>query len=113
MIRPAQQRIEVYVRPGDSVALVAFDIAHEIGHAVDFTHGTTERRALYRTLRGIDATAPWYGCSGCSDLATPAGDYAEVFAYWQTGSGGPFASKLAGIPSPATLAALVPLFQPA
>lgn len=109
MIRGQERRIEVYIRPGDSIDLIAFDIAHEIGHAVDFTNGTVERQARWRELRGIAADTPWYGCSGCPDLATPAGDFAEVFAYWQTGNAAPFASRMAGLPSQAQLAELVKL----
>ncbi|MGI8791634.1 MAG: hypothetical protein ACR2H3_00370, partial [Acidimicrobiales bacterium] len=39
-----ERRIEVFVRPGDGARAVAFDIAHEVGHAFDFTRMTAERR---------------------------------------------------------------------
>jgi hypothetical protein len=61
-------------------------------------------------LRGLDASGAWFGCSACTDFATPAGDFAEVFSYWQTGTD--FQSRMAGYPSPEALEALLPLFMP-
>lgn len=99
-----ERRIEVYVRPGDSVRQVAFDIAHEVGHAIDFEEMTKPERAEWQQVRAIDAAVPWYGCSGCTDYATPAGDWAEAFAVWQVG--GTSRSQLAPQPSPDQLAVL-------
>lgn len=108
-----EKRIEVYVRPGDELERIAFDLAHEIGHAVDYTYGTQERRSRWLQLRGIAAGTPWYGCSGCEDFATPAGDFAETFAYWQVGTAWQFSSRMAPLPGSAELNALTPLMQPA
>lgn len=107
-----EKRIEVYVRPNDELDRIAFDLAHEIGHAVDYTYGTPERRAKWLQVRGIPAGTPWYGCSGCEDFATPAGDYAETFAYWQIGTGWQFSSRMAPLPDQTQLNALEPLMQP-
>ncbi len=105
-----ERRIVVWVRPEQSIEHLASVVAHELGHAVDLTWGTPERRARWTQLRGLDASTPWFGCSQCTDFATPAGDFAEVFSYWQTGTD--FQSRMAGYPSPEALEALLPLFMP-
>lgn len=79
------RRIHVFVRRNQSLPVLAFTVAHEIGHAHDFELGTQRSHDRWRSLRGIDADIPWAGCDGCADLATPAGDFAEVFAVWQVG----------------------------
>jgi len=109
----ADRRIEVYVRPCslESDLVLTHTIAHEIGHAVDFTVGDPGRRARWQQGRGIPASTPWYGCSACSDYHTPAGDFAETFAYWQVGPAG-YRSTMAGPPTAAQLRALDALFWP-
>jgi hypothetical protein len=62
-------------------------IGHEPGHAYDTAHLTPATRRAWQLARGIPVTTPWYGCSGCTDFATPAGDFAEVYAQWASGSG--------------------------
>lgn len=74
------QRIEVYVRRCQSVDSIASILGHEFAHAVDHRYMTDAERAEYLALRGI-SPRPWFGCNRCSDFATPAGDFAEVFAY--------------------------------
>lgn len=109
----ADRRIEIYVRQcsQESDAVLTHTIAHEIGHAVDYTFGDTTRRARWKQMRGVSAASPWYGCSTCTDYDTPAGDFAEVFAYWQAGPAG-YRSVLVQPPSPTRLRALSPLFWP-
>jgi hypothetical protein len=85
MTFPDQHRIEVYARPNDDVRLLAYDIAHELGHAIDVTRNTKESRKNWTRLRGIDPATPWFGCNGCSDFDTPAGDFAETFAFLMLG----------------------------
>jgi hypothetical protein len=80
MTFPAQHRIEVYARQNDDVHLLAYDIAHELGHAIDLTYNTAETRKNWLKARGIDPSTPWFGCDGCTDFETPAGDFAETFA---------------------------------
>jgi hypothetical protein len=80
MTIPARHRIEVYARPQDDPELLAYDIAHELGHVVDVTYNTAETRKEWMKLRGIDPSTPWFGCNRCSDYSTPAGDFAETFA---------------------------------
>lgn len=104
-----ERRIEIYVRPHHSVTDVAHTLAHELGHAVDLTYGTEYRRAEYRRMRGLSDKADWFGCDSCSDYATPAGDFAEVFEYWLLG-GGDYRSRLAGPPSAERLNAISTLF---
>ncbi|MDP9072522.1 MAG: hypothetical protein M3N68_14805 [Actinomycetota bacterium] len=107
-----ERRIEIYVRPEQEKLELAHVIAHEIGHAVDFTYGTSARRAEWMRLRGLDPAWPWPACPGCPDYATPAGDFAEVFAYWLAGPDSGFKGRLAGPPLPADLEVLTPFFWP-
>jgi len=101
--------IDIYVRPDESVDMLAHVVAHEIGHAVDLVYGTDQRLSLWLELRGI-SPRPWFTCSMCQDFSTPAGDFAEVFAYWQLGD---FSrSELAPPPTPAQLSQLSTLFAP-
>jgi hypothetical protein len=104
-----ERRVEIYVRDSHSVTDVAHTLAHELGHAVDLTYGIEYRRSEYRRLRGLDPDTDWFGCDACSDYATPAGDFAEVFEYWLLG-GGDFRSRLAGPPTAAELEVLSTLF---
>jgi hypothetical protein len=106
---PNRKQITIYIRPTQSTSDIARVLGHEIGHSVDFTMTSDAERADYRRIRGLD-DRPWYpGCSGCSDYASPVGDWAETFAYWLLGDGS-FASALAPKPTAAQLTALTPLF---
>ena len=51
----------------------------------------------------------WFGCDECSDYATPAGDFAEVFEYWLLGPGD-FRSQMGPPPSSEQLELLSHLF---
>lgn len=102
--------IDLYVRDTKSVEFMAHVYAHEVGHSYDFTYNTTERRQQWMSMRGINPNTVWFGCNGCTDYQTPAGDYAEVFAYWHTRFD--FKSQMAPRPDEAQLQRLVPLMQP-
>ena len=80
--------VEVYVGScsAESDALLRHVVAHEMGHAWDSAHMTDQLRADYLAARGIPAGTPWFGCNGCQDFATPAGDFAETYAQWQRGA---------------------------
>ncbi|HWH29881.1 MAG TPA: hypothetical protein VNU26_13125 [Mycobacteriales bacterium] len=95
-----ERRMEVFVRTCEalSAALLRHVVAHELGHLVDGARMTDALRAEYLRLRGIPAGTPWFGCNGCADFATPAGDFAEVYAQWQRGAGDN-RSQLAPAPS--------------
>src|SRR5262245_41975134 len=94
MIFPADRRIEVYARPSDDSRLIAYDIAHELGHAFDMTFNTATTRKQWMKMRGINPNTPWFGCNRCSDFKTPAGDFAETFALLLLGPGN-FSGKIA------------------
>ena len=110
LARGPKRRIEIYVRPEHDVYDVAHTLAHEMGHAVDLSYGSAYRRREYRRLRGLEMDGKWFGCDSCTDYATPAGDFAEVFEYWLLG-GGDYRSQMAGPPDEATLAQLRLLFE--
>jgi hypothetical protein len=108
---PNRKQITIYIRPTQSTTDIARVLGHEIGHSIDFTMTTDAERADYRRIRGLD-DRPWYpSCSGCSDYASPVGDWAETFAYWLLGDGS-FNSALAPKPTAAQLTALTPIFTP-
>lgn len=104
------KRIVIYVKDSQSEQSLRITIAHEIGHALDFEHATAARRDDYRIVRRIDRDAEWYPCDRCSDYASHAGDWAEVFAYWLAGPGD-FRSEIAGPPTREQLRRLAPLFR--
>lgn len=103
------QQITVYVRPTQSADDVARVLAHELGHVVDQQRLDDAERALYRRMRGLD-DRPWYPCLGCADDTSPAGDFAEVFAWWLRGPGS-FKSALAPAPTNAELERLSSLWR--
>ena len=97
---PPRKQITIYVRPGQSIRDIAWVVGHEIGHSVDFTMTTEAERADYRRIRGLDSR-PWYPtCTGCSDFASPVGDWAETFASWLLGDGSSPPSWPPGRPPP-------------
>ncbi len=83
-----ENRIEMFVRSCEKqpAELLRHVMAHELGHAWDTTKMSDAKRTAYLAARGIPTSTPWYGCSGCTDFATPAGDYAEVYAQWARGA---------------------------
>ena len=94
-----RRRIEVYARPGDDTDLLAFDLAHELGHAFDLERNNTPRRNRWREMRGIGQSVPWFGCNRCPDYQTPAGDFAETFALLLLGPVN-YHSRIALAPTP-------------
>ena len=98
MTFPSDRRIEIYLRPSDTPRMVAYDIAHELGHAIDLTFNTQTSRQKWMQMRGIDPSTPWFGCDACSDGRTPAGDFAETFAFLLLGPGH-FTSRIAPPPA--------------
>jgi hypothetical protein len=95
------RRIEIYVRPQDSVERTAWVVAHELGHAVDVTYNDPQDRAAWRAQRHSDA--PWWPDDYARDFDTLAGDFAEAFAVAQTGGQ---SSSALGQPSAEDLALL-------
>lgn len=105
------RRVDVYVRScaKQSDGLLLHVVAHELGHLVDAIRMNDDLRAEWMAARGIPAGTPWFGCSRCSDFATPAGDFAETYAQWQRGAS-TNRSQLAPAPSRAQLASLTAAF---
>jgi hypothetical protein len=103
--------ITIYVKPGQSELSLRTSLAHELGHALDFGHGSDQRRDTYRRIRGLSPRSAWFPCDRCNDLASPAGDFAEVFGTWLVGPGD-FRSRLQAPPDARQLADLAPLFLP-
>ena len=106
-----ERRIQVFVRAcgTQSDELLRHVMAHELGHAYDTTHMTDALRRAWMAARGMPAGTDWYGCSGCTDFATPAGDFAEVYAQWARGVS-TNRSELAGDVAPGQLAELAARF---
>lgn len=109
MTIPTKHRIEIYARPGDPVRLLAYDIAHELGHAIDLTFNTEETRKKWMELRGIDPAMPWFGCNRCPDFSSPAGDFAETFAFLLLGPGH-YSGRIAPPPTPGQIPVLASFF---
>jgi hypothetical protein len=105
MTLTAPHRIEIYVRPGEDPMYQAFDLAHELGHAFDLKYNDEGHRRKWRELRGIKPSTPWFGCNACPDYSTPAGDFAETFAYLLLGPGN-YHSQMAPAPRPDQIAGL-------
>jgi hypothetical protein len=105
------RRVDLFVRScaQQPDALLLHVLAHELGHVLDVTHLTDELRAQWLAARGIPADTPWFGCDGCTDFATPAGDFAETYAQWQRGARSS-RSQLAPAASPEQLATLADRF---
>jgi hypothetical protein len=108
---PAAHHVDVFVRPcsSESWTLLRHVLSHEMGHAYDAAHMTDQLRADYLKMRGIPAGTPWFGCSYCSDFATPAGDFAETYSQWQRGSHDS-RTQIAPMPNDAQLAAIAATF---
>jgi hypothetical protein len=114
MTFPERRTIEMYVREGLTVEDLARNLGHELGHAFDWVRNSAESRALYMQIRGIEPTRGWFACRGCTDLSTPAGDFAETFSFWLMGGTFPSRSHLGGgSPAPETLPQLETIFSPA
>src|SRR5215470_7109009 len=54
MIFERERKIEIYARPSDDALRIAYDIAHELGHAIDFMFNNAETRKNWMALRGIE-----------------------------------------------------------
>ncbi len=97
--------VTLYVGRQHTEQQLRITLAHEIGHVVDYVTSTSASRQDYLKARGLRADRQWFPCNHCSDYASPAGDFAEVFALWLAGSGD-FRSQLAGPPRSSQLADL-------
>jgi hypothetical protein len=106
----ATKTVTIWIRRSEPDLVLAHTIAHELGHALDFSRGSAAKHAAYLTMRGLNPTSNWYGCNGCTDYRTPAGDWAEVFAYWLAGPGD-FRSEMGPAPDKAHMLAIAQLYS--
>ncbi len=107
----AARRVTLWVRSSDTPAELRITLAHELGHVLDYTTLSDRDRQRYLELRDrVGSTAPWYPRNGTSDYASPAGDFAEVYALWRGGAGD-FRSTFAPAPDRAHLDQAVSLFR--
>ena len=103
------RQVTIWVRPTDTPARLQVTVAHEMGHVLDYTALTDRDRQRYLAMRGrSDCRDPWYPRNGTSDYASPAGDFAEVYALWRGGRGD-FRSRFA--PQPSDLGPFVRFFS--
>lgn len=77
---------------GSDPARRARVLGHEIGHAIDFSRLDENQRNQWMGLRALSGA--WYGCWGCTDFGTPAGDWAEAVGHTITGGLAPWRSRL-------------------
>ena len=102
--------VTIWVRSADTQARLRITIAHEMGHVLDYTTLTAHDKGRYLSLRGRSGSrAAWYPCNGTSDYASPAGDFAEVYALYLAGAGD-FRSTFAPQPTSSELGALGQFF---
>jgi hypothetical protein len=105
--------ITIYVRDGQTPQQLARTIAHEMGHALDFSFTTIAEARQYLAIRNLPYDVKdWYPtCDGCTDFGSPAGDFAETFAYYLFGPGD-FRSLIGSEPTAEQLAQLTAIFSP-
>ncbi len=99
---PESRHIEVYVRPDETFEELAHVTAHELGHAIDVTYLDDAERARFAEARGHTGHNAWWVADGADDFGSGAGDWAESFAWSQTGRL-PWFSRLGPPPTAAQL----------
>jgi hypothetical protein len=106
-----RRHIQIFVRScgQESDQLLRHVVSHELGHVFDAIHMSDSDRSAWKKARGIDPGTPWFGCGYCTDFATPAGDFAEVYSQWARGAS-TNQSRMASPPGPSALAALAGQF---
>ncbi|MGO9875348.1 MAG: hypothetical protein ACLPVY_16285 [Acidimicrobiia bacterium] len=89
----------LYVRPGETSALLRIVALHEAGHAWDFTHLTPRRIAQWCAARGCSAPAFFTGGASGAGWHEPGGaeDWA---ASWDACHGGIYHRSYLGLPPP-------------
>lgn len=103
--------VTIWARSSDTRQELRIIIAHELGHVLDFTTLTKADKHRYLELRDRGSfNGAWYPANGTSDYASPAGDFAEVYALWLAGPGD-FRSTFAARPSSTRLAQIGQLFS--
>ena len=102
-------QLVIYVRPTDTPRLVAVNIAHELGHIIDYRHLNDADRQEWLRIRNRPGTR-WWTCDYCADYSTGSGDFAETFAAWQIGAID-YRSQVAPLPSPDEMQQLARFFK--
>jgi hypothetical protein len=94
-----ERRIEIYARPDRTMEQTLHIVGHELGHAFDVTYGTCAMREVWMTMRGLAGGCGAWWPDVADDRDSPAGDWAEAFAWWLFGVS--FESRMAGLPTQA------------
>jgi hypothetical protein len=105
----AGDQVIIYVRPTDTPQLVAVNIAHELGHLIDYRLLNDGERSEWLQIRNRPG-ATWWTCDYCQDYATGSGDFAETFAAWQVGAID-YRSRVAPLPSAVEMQQLARFFK--
>ena len=104
--------VTIYVRSYQTVRQVAFVTAFELGHAVDCSTMTDQRRAQWAAIRGFPTGWTWFPGCLCTEDHYGSGDFSMVFANWLVSdSGYSWRSALAPPPPIDELQRLVPYLQ--
>jgi hypothetical protein len=106
---PDHAVVDVYLRPTDTAEQTAVNIAHELGHLIDWYLLNDADRARWSALRGRPG-AVWWACDSCTDYATGSGDFAETFAASEVAASD-YRSVFAPLPAAAEMATLRTFFK--
>lgn len=79
--RPSIRTIELYPRRGYTTRVMAWVLAHELGHRLDLAYLTDPSRARWRHLRGFEPSSPWFDLvTDPLDSSVPSEDWADAIA---------------------------------
>jgi hypothetical protein len=100
LYEPEIKKITIYIRRNQSLNSVAWVLAHELAHAIDFTKISFYDRKSWAEARNYSVDLWWPQEGASNDFNSGAGDFAECVATWIVGVGLPFRSALGPKPTP-------------
>jgi hypothetical protein len=94
--------INVWIRKDQTSIMVAGAIAHEFGHAFDWTYmeKNPEMRKEWLKIRHFPSSTKWDPGCDCTDYKFGSGDFAESVAWTLVGPGAGFKGELGKPPRP-------------